>query len=347
MLQDCTIIDFSRLLPGPLATQMLAQLGARVLKVEHPQRGDLAKFQPPFVDGQSSLYRLLNFNKTIWEIDYQSPPGREDLLEKIRHADAFIEQFRPGAMAGMGLDYETLKTINPRLVYVSLSGYGQEGDLAQAAGHDLNYLAESGILSLNTDASGRPILPGVQMADIAGGAYGTVMACLAGLLAREKTGQGGYYDVGMFQAVLPLLSLPASQHFGGLDPYGMNMLSGGLVNYNVYRCADGRWIALGALEIKFWNNFCSLVDRPNWQRQNHFELSVHSFPQAEVEDLFLQKNMAEWLALSRHLDVCLSPVRRLDEVLPDLEKNGSIHLAYEGKDENIYAFRPPFHPIHH
>jgi crotonobetainyl-CoA:carnitine CoA-transferase CaiB-like acyl-CoA transferase len=342
MLNDCTIVDFTRLLPGPLATQQLALLGAKVIKIEHPKRGDLAKFQPPFVDGLSSLYRMLNFNKEVQELDYESEAGRAEITALIEKADVLIEQFRPGVMDALGFGYEQVKAINPGIVYISLSGYGQNSDLAQAAGHDLNYLAESGLLSLNTDENGKPVIPGFQIADIAGGAYGAVMACLAGLLNKAKTGLGGYFDVGIYQGILPLLTIPGSQYFGGLDPYAMKVLNGDLINYNLYQCADGEWIALGALEMKFWKNFCLLVDKADWIRNNPLELSIHLFPKNEVEVLFREKTQAEWVALAEGQDICLSPVRKLPEVIEKLKAQSQLTEAYLKGDEKVYAFGLPF-----
>jgi alpha-methylacyl-CoA racemase len=342
MLQNCTIIDFTRLLPGPLATHQLSLLGAKVIKIESPKRGDLAKFQPPFVDGVSSLYRMLNHRKEILELDYESPEGAAQVRDLLKKADVLIEQFRPGVMDALGFGYAEIKKINPSIVYISLSGYGQKNELAQTAGHDLNYLAESGLLSLNTDENGRPVIPGVQIADIAGGAYGATMACLAGLLAKVQTGAGGYYDVGMFQGILPFLTIPASQAFCGLDPYAMKVLNGGLVNYNVYQCADGEWLALGALEMKFWKNFCHLVGKPDWIRSNPLELSVHLFPKNEVDQLFLEKTQAQWLALAAGQDICLSPVRKLPEVIEKLKGQCYLREAYTGGEEEVYAFGLPF-----
>lgn len=313
ILNNITLLDFSRLLPGPLGTQGLAQWGATIIKVEHPQRSDMARVQPPFAGGKSLFYEALNHGKEVWPVDYTTTEGKEAVLEKIAEVDVLVEQFRPGVMAQWGLDYDSLKAVKPDLIYISLSGFGQEGPLAQTAGHDLNYLAETGLLSLNMDEQGRPVIPGFQLADIGSGSYLLQQACLAGLLQRERTGEGSYWDVNMAAGLLPLQVLPLSQHWGGLDPYSFRLLSGGLVNYNVYACADDHWIALAALELKFWRAFCELVERPGWIRDNPLELSVQVFPKAEVEDLFRRKDRDEWLTLAEGQDVCLSPVRSLAE----------------------------------
>lgn len=346
LLQGIKILDFTRLLPGPLATQLLAQMGAEVVKIEHPQRADMASNFPPYVNGKSALYQLVNHDKRIESIDYTQSPGREAALALIQTADVMIEQFRPGVMAQWDLDYETLSALNPQLIYISLSGYGQEGPYAQMAGHDLNYLAYSGLLSLNCDETGKPVIPGAQIADIAGGSYGAVMACLAGLFQRSRTGKGGFFDVSMLSGLMPLLTIPFSQHFGGLDPYLYNALSGGLVNYNVYECADGRWMALGALEIKFWNAFCQLVNQPTWQRQQLLELSVHVFPKDEIVAFFKLKTQAEWITLIEKsaFDVCLSPVLLLSEIKdnPHHQAQKTFFSIAINKNESVQGLRLPF-----
>lgn len=344
ILTNITILDFTRLLPGPLATNMLAQMGARVIKIEQPDRGDYARMQPPFVDGESTLFGALNFAKEVRKVDFKSKTGKKKVMELAQEADMVIEQFRPGVMAACGLGYEDFKTVNEQIIYLSLSGYGQDGPYRDKAGHDLNYLAYSGILSLTQDREGRPVIPGVQVADISGGSYMLLTACLTALLNRERSGRGSYVDVSMLDGLLPLLTVPATQQWGGFDPYQMNFLSRALVNYNVYQCSDGKWIALGALELKFWNNFCDLVDRPEWKRQNHLELSIHAFPVKEVEELFQSKKQSEWLDLAEGKDICLSPVRRLEEIGddPQIRHRGGILNVKTPAGNEMRSFALPF-----
>lgn len=313
-LTDIQILDFTRLLPGPLGTHLLAEMGAEVIKIERSSSPDYIREQPPFVDGISTLYYALNCYKNQLTIDFDKEAGRAQLIQLIQESDLLIEQFRPNVMAHWGLDYATLKNINPQLIYVSLSGYGQTGPHSQDAGHDLNYLAISGALDLLRDEAGKPIIPGFQLADIAGGAYRLQSACLAALLERHRTGEGTYVDVSMTDGVVPLLTFPLTQFWGGFDPREMRILSGGLVNYNVYQASDGRWLALGALELKFWNAFCAAVARPKWQRKQIFELSVHTFPKTELESLFLTRSRDEWAAWAAGKDLCLTPVVELQEL---------------------------------
>jgi alpha-methylacyl-CoA racemase len=313
-LKGIQILDFSRLLPGPLATQMLREQGAHIIKVERPDSPDYVRSQPPFQDGVSTLYKALNEAKTELKIDWTTKIGRENLLELVRTSDVLIEQFRPGVMAHWGLDYESLKTVNPQICYFSLTGYGQEGPSAKAAGHDLNYLAQSGTLDLNRDENGKPVIPGFQIADIAGGSYRLQMAVMAALLERARTGEGNYSDISMTDGMRPLLTFPLSQLKGGWNPKELRILSGGLVNYNVYETKDGKWMALGALELKFWNAFCAALDRKDWQREDLLALSIYQFPKEELEALFKERTREEWSLWAAEYDFCLTPVLELEEL---------------------------------
>ena len=326
------ILDFTLLLPGPLATNILAQMGARVIKVEHPQKQDGTRMFPPYVNDKAILYNMLNHNKEELVIDYRIEEGRKHIVELVKQADVFIEQFRPQVMKSWGLDYDSLKIINPNLIYLSLSGYGQEGEYSLNAGHDLNYLATTGILDMIRDENGKPVIPGVQIADISGGSYMLITACLAALIQNK----GQYVDVSVLDGLPPLLTIPISQLWGGINPHELKMLNGNLVNYNVYKTKDAEWIALGALETKFWNNFCEMVGQKGWKRENIWELSIHVFPYDEVQHLFLNKTLSDWLKLSKGIDVCLSPVLKISEVEKD------IHLKARGYFEYRKAINIPW-----
>lgn len=317
LLQGITILDFTRLLPGPLATLMLQQKGARVIRMEHPERSDLARQQPPFLGSQSTLFATLNTGKETLSLDYTTEAGRKRVLELLPQADVVVEQFRPGIMSRWGLDWPTLKKEKPNLIYVSLTGYGQTGHRAPKAGHDINYLALAGLLDMNRDQNGAPVLPGVQLADICSGSSWCAMAVVSGLFHRERTGQGSYHDVSMLDGLLPLLTIPFTQHQGGLDTRTTQFLSGALANYNVYQTADDRWMALGALEMKFWNAFCDWAKRPEWKRQHIIECSVHVFPVDEIQQFFRSRAQAAWIEALKDTDFCLTPVRTVAEVLSD------------------------------
>ena len=332
MLEGIRIIDFTRLLPGPVATHMLAQMGAEVIKIESPRRRDYARQGLKQVDGASSLFHQLNHNKSLRLIDYETEEGLAEVKELIRGADALIEPFRPGAMAAWGLDYESLKALNPKLVYVSMTGYGQSGELARVAGHDANYLAHSGLLSLLKDEGGKPILPGFQLADVSG-AYAAVMAIQAALIQQFRTGEGACLDVSLCAAALPFLTVPYSLYSDGFDHRSFNVLNGKTaVNYAVYACADGKCLAVAALELKFWNALCEAFGKLEWQRSHQLELMRVSFPHTEVEALFQSKPQAEWLALLEGKDVCVSPI---------LEMEALEESAYHQQQHHFPLFETP------
>ena len=314
LLAGYKIIDFTRLLPGPLATHLLAQMGAEVIKIEHPKRMDYARSSGPQVDGASILFHQLNHNKTSKIIDYNTEEGKSWLMEEIKTADAVMEQFRPGAMEAWGYGYEALKAINPSLVYVSLTGYGQDNAYSNEAGHDFNYLAYSGVMSLMKDKQGKPTVSDTQFADISG-SYMAIIALQGALIKRAKTGEGSYVDVSIADAMHPFLALPYALHKGGLDYRQFNSINGKTtVNYAAYVCADDKWLSVGALEMKFWNTFCELVGKPDWKRSGPFDTFVNQFPKGEVEALFKQRTRDEWMQFFKGQDVCIAPILEIEEL---------------------------------
>ncbi|MEL6588677.1 MAG: CoA transferase [Bacteroidota bacterium] len=315
LLSGITIIDFTRLLPGPLATHLLAQMGAEVIKVESPKRKDYARsagFKQ--IDGANPLFHQLNHNKELREIDYNEAFGKAAILELAQNADVLIEQFRPGAMESWGLGYENLKEVNPGLIYVSITGYGQEGRYHQEAGHDFNYLAYSGIMSLIKDDQGKPVVPDTQFADI-GGAYMAVIALQGALLQKARTGQGSYVDLALCDSMLPFLAVPFGFHSEGYDYRMFNIINGKTaVNYAAYQCEDGKWLSVAAMEIKFWNQLCEAIDRLDWQRKHQLELMNISFPKGEIESLFATRPRDEWIELLQGKDVCVAPILEIEEL---------------------------------
>lgn len=314
LLEGFTIIDFTRLLPGPLATHLIAQMGANVIKIESPKRMDYVRASGVQVDGASILFHQLNHNKEMKMIDYSSPEGKAELLDLIKNADALIEQFRPGAMDAWGFGFEELKKINPGLVYVSLTGYGQGNDYASEAGHDFNYLAYAGVMSLLKDENGKPTVPDTQFADIGGG-YMAVMAMQAALLKKAKTGKGSYVDVSLADAMNPFIAVPYALYKGGLDYRTFNIINGKTtVNYSPYQCADGKWLSIAALELKFWNNLCNIIGKPEWKKDNDVDTMLHKFPKKEVEDFFKTKTRDEWMEILKGQDVCAAPILEIEEL---------------------------------
>ena len=313
-LQGINVIDFTRLLPGPLGTHLLSQLGARVIKIESPKRLDYTRFYDPKIADNPVMFHTLNHSKEQVIVDYETEEGYQKVCDLIAAADVLVEQFRPGGMASFKLDFETVKKINPNIVYVSVTGYGQNGDLCTKAGHDLNYLATAGLLDLNRDEKGKPVIPGFQIADIAGGSYLLLSACTSGLLAQKLQNKPQYIDLSLLDATIPITAIAHSMSQGGASYKSTPLLSGMLVNYNVYECLDGKWMALGALELRFWNDFCQMVEKPEWIAKTEMELINGVFSKQALETLFKTKTRDEWTHLSRDYDNCLSPILELEEV---------------------------------
>ncbi|MFK7774948.1 MAG: CaiB/BaiF CoA transferase family protein [Saprospiraceae bacterium] len=313
-LQGIKIVDMTRLLPGPLATHLLAQMGAEIIKIESPKRMDYARASGAKIDGASILFHQLNHNKISIFLDYNTPEGKAELLELTKNADVLIEQFRPGAMDAWGVGYDVIKKINPKIVYVSITGYGQKGTYSNEAGHDFNYLAYSGVMSLMKDEKGKPVVPDTQLADI-GGAYSAVMATQSALIQCFRTGKGSYVDVALCDAMTPFLAVPLALHHSGLDYRKYNVINGKTtVNYSPYECADGRWLSIAAMEIKFWNNICEVIGKEDWKRKNPMELFIHVFPKKEVEDFFKTKTRDVWVELFKGHDVCIAPILEIEEL---------------------------------
>lgn len=322
-LAGVKVLDFTRLLPGPLATMFLADMGADVIKIEDPDNPDYIRDFEPRSDGMSILYLSLNRSKRSMALNYLSAEGKQVVLDMVKNADVLIEQYRPGVMAQMGFGYEQLKQINPRLIYISITGYGQQSNMAMAAGHDLNYIAIAGALGITGTSGGAPVIPGFQLADIAGGSYMAMNAVMAALYQREKTGKGEWVDVSMVDAALPLSALQFAYHQGTKQGIGRGQyeLSGGLANYNVYQCADGKYIALGSLEPKFWNKFCTKAAKPEWQDAFVKKGEALGQLKQQVAAFFVTKTRTEWIELFAADDICLTVVNDLEDLENDAYLN--------------------------
>ncbi|NIR32482.1 MAG: CoA transferase, partial [Gammaproteobacteria bacterium] len=258
-LAGLRILDLTRLLPGPMCTLHLGDMGADVIKVEAPRGGDYARALGP------SLFRLVNRNKRALKLDLSKPAGRDVFIELTHSADALVEAFRPGVMARLGLGYEALHALHPRLVYCSITGYGQRGPYRMRAGHDIDYCAYAGIVEQSGAGGGPPVLGNFQVADLAGGALSAAMGILAALLDVQRGGEGRHVDVSMTDCALAHAVVPLATWLeeGATRPRGADTLTGGLPCYGVYETGDGRYMALGALEHKFWRAFCEAVGRPD------------------------------------------------------------------------------------
>ncbi len=310
-LKGYRILDFTKLLPGPLATMWMAQQGAEVIKVESPKSPDPVRWYPPMEDGVSVYYNALNAGKKSLSIDYREEEGREAILKLVETADVLIEQFRPGVLSAFGLGYDELKKRNKNIILVSITGYGQTGEMANTPGHDINYLSYSGILDAQRDKAGNPVMSGAQIADVAGGSMMALNATTTALLHRERTGQGQHADISMTHNVSVLQSMRIAEE--KVTGTSAGHLSGKLASYNVYRCADGRHLALGALEPKFWQKFCNLVEKPDWGAR--ILEPDQTKLKAEVSELFASEPLNHWTDKLENEDVCLSPVLTVMEAM--------------------------------
>jgi len=319
-LQGIKVLDLSRLLPGPLATLVLADLGAVVDKVEDTAGGDYLRVMPPHsgsgADATSSIFLALNRNKRSAVIDLKKPKGKEALLRLVRSYDVVLEQFRPGVLDRLGLSHALLLAENPRLVVCALTGYGQTGPLAQRAGHDLNYLARAGVLGFQGPEDGPPTVPGFQLADVSGGLY-AVIGIMGALMERARTGKGSIIDVAMIETAMPFAIAGFGSMFGGQTPArGGGALVGGIAPYQTYATKDGKAMSLAALEPKFWMAFSSGVGHE--VDMSDIVPGPHQVAlKAKLREIFAQKTREQWVQYARERDCCLEPVLTADEARAD------------------------------
>ncbi|MEQ8601871.1 MAG: CoA transferase [Marivibrio sp.] len=311
-LAGVTVLDFTTLLPGPLATLLLAEAGATVIKVERPDVGDELRIYPPprwTESGDTAAFALLNRGKRSIAIDLKDEGERARLTPLLERADVLVEQFRPGVMARLGLDYETLAGANPKLVYCAVTGWGQSGPMKDHAGHDLNYIAETGLLALGgAGADGAPLPPPGLIADIGGGALPAVVNILLALREAERTGRGRYLDVAMVDGVMSWQwwAQAAAQITGRAPAGGGALLTGGSPRYRVYRTADDRFLAVAPLEQRFWDAFCQAIDLPEALRDDAHDPAATA---AAVAEILGRRSAAAWEERFRGLDVCVTAVK--------------------------------------
>jgi crotonobetainyl-CoA:carnitine CoA-transferase CaiB-like acyl-CoA transferase len=341
------VLDLTRLLPGPMCTLYLADLGADVVKVEDTGAGDYARTMGSRPGSVSAFYRSVNRNKRSLALDLKDARGRDAFLALAARADAIVESFRPGVVAALGIDYERVARSNPRIVYASISGYGQTGPRARAAGHDINYLGYAGVLDQTGTRDGPPALANLQIADLLGGAATTAIAILAALLGAARTGRGRSIDVAMADASLAhnIFPLHALEQWGRVLPRGGDLLTGGVPCYGVYPTADGRWLAVGALEEKFWRALCEALDRPDLVGSRFAPGDEGARVRAELERTFAGAPLAHWVARFAGRDCCVTPVATLDEALgdPQFRARGMVLERPDGSRQ----FAPPFRMSDH
>ena len=310
-LSGVRVLDFSTLLPGPMATLLLADAGAEVIKIERPNGEDMRGYAPK-IGNDSVNFGLLNAGKRSLAIDLKAPGAIEKLQPLIASADVVIEQFRPGVMDRLGLGYDALKAINPRIIYCAITGYGQSGPNAQVAAHDLNYVAESGLLAIAADEKGAPVVPPALIADIAGGAYPAVMNVLLALRQREQTGVGCKIDVSMSDNMFTFLYWAMGEGFatGKWPTPGGGRIAGGSPRYQIYRTADNKFVAAAPLEQKFWKNFCELIGLDKSLRDD--ENNVASTKRG-VAAIIATETAATWAERFAGKDVCCCIVKTIEE----------------------------------
>ena len=318
-LKEMKILDFTTLLPGPYATMTLADLGADVLRIVSGSRPDLASFLPPFLPGTnlSCAIAYLGRGKRCMTLNLKDPRAGGIVRKLIGEYDIVIEQFRPGVMAKLGLDYESLETANPSLIYCSLTGYGQTGPMRNRAGHDINYLARAGVAACSGRKETGPCLCGVQIADVASGSNHAVIGILAAVVHRHRTGEGQYVDVSMTDGAVAFNALFAAAYLvdGSENCCGEGVLNGGSL-YDFYETQDGKYLSFGGLEPQFFSAFCEAIGRPDLIPGGVIPADLPRVKE-EVGRVLKTRTRDEWAAVFAKVDACVEPVLSLGEVLGD------------------------------
>ncbi len=318
-LEGITVLDFTRLLPGPFCTQLLCNLGAEVIKIEDPKLGDYMRSVPPIVHDVSYPFLMVNRGKRSLSVDLKTPEGQEIVHKLARGSDVVVEQFRPGVMARLRVAYDDLAMMNPRLVYCSFSGYGQTGPYKDLPGHDINFQALAGILGVTTGREDKaPAIPGVPIADLASG-FNAALAILAALRVRDRTGRGEFIDVSIYDTAVTLMVLGLARFLAtGEEPVaGETLLTGSFPFYSLYETKDGRWLSVATVEPKFWSRMCELIGAPDLA-EKQFKDGAERFQVAQaLADKFRGRTLAEWEALLAMENLPITGVKRVSEVVRD------------------------------
>ena len=307
-LEGIIILDLSRLFPGPYASMILADLGADVLRIEDRR---FAGEGP----GMPTVMR----NKRHMTLNLKHPQGKEIFFRLAREADVVLEGFRPGVTRRLGIEYESIRGMNEKIIYCSVTGYGQDGPYRDMVGHDINYLSFGGVLGLNGDTGGAPVVPPIQVADMAAGGMNAALGILAALIARQRTGRGQYIDISMLDGVVAMLPFPASMLWSlGQSPRrGDTLLSGRYPCYQVYETKDGGFISIGALEPRFWEALCKKLGREDFIPAQYDEGEKRAEMFSCLREAFKKKNREEWMGELQDLDVCVGKVLDLEETFRD------------------------------
>ncbi|MEK4426118.1 CaiB/BaiF CoA transferase family protein [Solibacillus sp. FSL K6-1523] len=318
-LTGVKVLDLSRLLPGPYCSLMMADYGAEVIKIEEPGQGDYIRWRKPAIESIGARHLTVNRNKKSIEINLKTDEGKEIFKQLAVDADVILESFRPGVMDRLGIGYEEISKINKGIVYCSLTGYGQTGPYRNTPGHDINYIGYSGVLGLIGEKDGKPIVPGVQIADLGGGALMALSGIMMALFHKEKTGDGQYIDVSMLDGAVTWLYASLSDYFasGQIPERGSNRLDGHFAFYNIYETKDHKYLAIGAAELKFWTKICEIIEKPEWIELHEGAEEVQDYLKKELSTLFIQKNQKDWLDMLETEETCVGPVYSVDEMMND------------------------------
>ncbi len=329
-LEGLLVLDFSTLLPGPLATLLLAEAGAEVVKIERPGRGEEMRGHAPNWGHDSASFALLNRGKRSVALDLKDAAERARLHPLLKRADVIVEQFRPGVMARLGLDYDAVAALNPTVVYCSISGYGQSGLKCDVAAHDLNYIGDAGLLALSMGDPSRPVLPPALIADIAGGAYPAVLNILLALEERRRTGRGRHLDVAMADNLFPLMFWAIGQGLaaGSWPANGTGFVTGGSPRYGLYPTKDGRLVAAAPLEQKFWRTFCDIIGLDLELRDDGKNSAA---TKARVAAIIATETACVWRARFAGKDCCCSIVASIGDAIADP------HYAVRGVFDHVLA----------
>jgi len=349
-LSGIRVLDLSRLLPGPMCTLHLADLGADVIKIEDTGAGDYARTMGEMKgagdSAMSDFFAVINRNKRAVCLDLKKPEGVAAFLRLVKTAQVIVESFRPGVMDKLGVGYEAVKAINPQIVFCAISGYGQTGPYREHAGHDINYLGYAGIAEQIGAAGGPPTLLGFQIADLLGGAMTPAFAIMAALFDAQRSGQGRFVDVSMTDAVLAhsIMPLLGVLRTGSAPARGADMLSGGIPAYNVYATKDGRHMACGSLEPKFWQKTCEVLGLPHLEKRGWVEGSDAQRVHTEVQAAFAAKTQAEWTPIFEAADCCVSPILPMQEALGNeqIRARGMVVESDHPTFGRHKQFAPPF-----
>lgn len=349
-LDGVRVLDLSRLLPGPVCTLHLADLGADVVKVEDTGAGDYARALglassgdgrvPPVAP--SAFFRMVNRNKRSLSLDLKADAGRAAFLRLAERADVIVESFRPGVVDRLGIGYAAVAAVNRRIVYCSITGYGQTGPYRDRPGHDINYLGYAGVLDQTGTAGGPPALSNLQVADLLGGAMNASTAILAAMLGAARTGEGTHVDVAMTEGALAhnIFALHAVETFGHVQARGEDLLTGGVPCYGVYATQDGRYLAVGALEEKFWRALCEALGRPDLVAGQLATGRAGDTARRQLAAIFAQRPQAHWIERLAGVECCVTPVLSLDETLVDPQVRARDMVVTAADGGRQYA--PPF-----